>query len=276
METFDIDYSMKNIPLPSKEEYIIQLISKTEHLIKRMRWKVLEFMGKLEGPTKNTYGFKSRKCPPTIKELAKFESDMMYMIKNVEFRKIDSEFLNKIKNDIEEKKSDKRLFVSADKSRNIYKIAKEDYNKLIKENITKTYKKSHQNKLNNINKDTKKLVTKLEIADRIEKMQENNAYITIKDHKETFPNKIPCRLINPAKSDIGKISKSILDRINRILLTKTNDNQWKNTDSVIKWFQEISEKKSCSFIVFDIESFYPSISETLFNNAINFAKMYTL
>ena len=99
------------------------------------------------------------------------------MIKNVEFRKIDSEFLNKIKNDIEEIKSDKRLFVSADKSRNMYKIAKEDYNKLLKENITKTYKKSHQNKLNNINKATKKLVTKLEIADQIEKMQENNAYI---------------------------------------------------------------------------------------------------
>ena len=99
--------------------------------------------------------------------------------------------------------------------------------------------------------------------------------ISIKDHKETFPNKILCRLINPAKSDIGKIGKSVLDRINRILLTEINVNQWKNTDSVIKWFQEISEKNSCSFIVFDIESFYPSISETLFNNAINFAKMYT-
>ena len=45
-------------------------------------------------------------------------------------------------------------------------------------------------------------------------MQESESYITVKDHKKDFPHKISCRLINPSKSDIGKISKHILDKIN--------------------------------------------------------------
>ena len=36
--------------------------------------------------------------------------------------------------------------------------------------------------------------------------------------------------------------------------------------------QNIQNKSKRSFIVFDIENFYPSISLTLFNNAIQFAK----
>ena len=49
---------------------------------------------------------------------------------------------------------------------------------------------------------------------RIEKLQETEAFITIKDHQEDYPNKISCRLINPSKSSIGKICKVILDKIN--------------------------------------------------------------
>ena len=55
-------------------------------------------------------------------------------------------------------------------------------------------------------------------------MQETEAYITIKDHKDEFPNKIPCRLINPFKSSIGKISKAILDTINKNVVRSTEIN----------------------------------------------------
>ena len=103
-------------------------------------------------------------------------------------------------------------------------------------------------------------------------MQETEACITIKNHREDFPNKISCRLINPSKSSIGKISKEVLDKINNIVQSRTSVNQWKNTSSVIEWFINIKNKEIFSFIVFDIESFYPSISEDLFNSAIQFAK----
>ena len=106
-------------------------------------------------------------------------------------------------------------------------------------------------------------------------MQENEAYITVKDHKDEFPNKIPCRLINPSKSSIGKISKIILDKSNENVITLTKMNQWKNTSSVTEWFKKINNKEKSSFIQFDIESFYPSITEELFIKAIEFAKSKT-
>ena len=102
-------------------------------------------------------------------------------------------------------------------------------------------------------------------------MLETEAYVTVKDHKEGFPHKLSFRLLNPSKSDIGKISKNILDRINKSLIAFTHANQWKNTSSVIDWFKNIPNKRQSSFIQFDVENFHPSISLTLFNNAIQYA-----
>ena len=40
-------------------------------------------------------------------------------------------------------------------------------------------------------------------------------YHTPKDHKPNFGSNPKCRLINPTKTEIGKISKQILERINK-------------------------------------------------------------
>ena len=71
-------------------------------------------------------------------------------------------------------------------------LQQDEYTRLLKENITKTYKKSTRKKLFNINRTTKKITEKLPISDRIDKMLETEyiyTYITIKDHKEYFPKK---------------------------------------------------------------------------------------
>ena len=78
-------------------------------------------------------------------------------------------------------------------------------------------------------------------------MQETEAYITIKDHKESFLNKIPCHLINPSKSSVSKISKAIIDKINNHIEKETSANQWKDTSSVIEWFVNIKEKGAFFF-----------------------------
>ena len=44
----------------------------------------------------------------------------------------------------------------------------------------------------------------------MEKNGTGNCFITLKDHKENFANKPTVRLINPAKNEIGRLSKSIL------------------------------------------------------------------
>ena len=106
-------------------------------------------------------------------------------------------------------------------------------------------------------------------------MEETEAYITVKDHKDEFPNKIPCRLINPSKPYHGKISKVILDKINQSIVKSTSINQWKNTQAVLNWFDKIENKNKVAFIQFDIESFYPSITQKLLDKSIQYATEIT-
>ena len=103
-------------------------------------------------------------------------------------------------------------------------------------------------------------------------MQESEAFVTVKDHKDNFPNSLSYRMINSSKPDIGKISRTILDQINQAIINKTKVNQWKNTSEVIKWFENSTNKNHSSFINFDVENFYPSISLKLFTDTINYAK----
>ena len=87
-------------------------------------------------------------------------------------------------------------------------------------NVTKTYKKCNTNKSNSINFKAKQIASKLKIDDCVQKLDENEPYVTIKDHMEGFPGKLSCRLINFSRTDIAKISKQILDRVNNIILEK--------------------------------------------------------
>ena len=128
------------------------------------------------------------------------------------------------------------------KSRNLYKLEKEQYQKLVKENITKTYKKSTNKKMEKINYTAKQITEKLSIADRVPMLEETETYITIKDHKSEFPNKRPCRLISPSESSIGTISKVILDRINEKISSLVTINECKNTLAVLKWYSKIPSK----------------------------------
>ena len=47
-----------------------------------------------------------------------------------------------------------------------YKMNKEDYEKLMHENITKTYKKTNESKIKMINKSAKKIANRLDLEDR--------------------------------------------------------------------------------------------------------------
>ena len=103
----------------------------------------------------------------------------------------------------------------------------------------------------------------LMMADRINITAEKEAFITLKDHKNNFRNKLRCRLINPCKSEIGKISKLLLENKVDDVKAKTKLNHWRNTGDVITWFETIKVKKTATFIPFDICDFYPSIIDHL-------------
>ena len=107
------------------------------------------------------------------------------------------------------------------------------YNVLLHKNITKTNKQVNLNVANSIELEAKSLSKKLQLDDRINTTARREAFITFKDHKPNFDNNPTCRLINPTKAEIGKISKRILDCINTKVVHTLQLNQWKNTKAVL-------------------------------------------
>ena len=276
MEKLRFDYSMKNIPIPPRINYKTSLLEKIESVIKRMRWKALFFLNpKADQQQTNKCNLKSRKCPPPIDELKPFEEDMFQLVENVTFKQVRNAFQDKLRRDVKSINSSKKVLVFADKTRNLYEMDKGQYEKMLRENITKTYRKADDKTEENINHELKHITNKLEVPDRVEKMAQRQAFISLKDHKENFQNNPKCRLINPAKNNLGLVSKQILDRINNNIRSKTKLNQWKNTKSVVDWFSSIGEKHKHSFLVFDIVDFYPSISEDLLRLSLEYAKQHT-
>ena len=82
------------------------------------------------------------------------------------------------------------------------------------------------------------------------------------------------RLLNPTKSELGKISKHILQQISTNIRTSLNVYQWQNASEVIKWFQNIKNKKLHTLTAFDIQEFYPSIVEKFLKDAVLFAQTH--
>ena len=189
MEKFNISYSTKNIPLPSRSEYLQRLIEKTEQFLRRIRWKAYFFLNPdTTSSSKATYGFKSTKNPPPIEELKDFENDMLKMIQSVKFKQVNNSFLDKLKEDTDRIKNEPKLLIAADKTTNFYKLEPSTYNDLLEKNITKSYKKAQPETTQAIHKENKAIATKLRIDDRVDTTADKDAFITLKDHKPNFAN----------------------------------------------------------------------------------------
>ena len=61
--------------------------------------------------------------------------------------------------------------------------------------------------------------------ERVECLAKNPAFITLKDHKENFQASLTCNLINPSKSELRKVSKVKLEKINQALIKHLDVNQ---------------------------------------------------
>ena len=228
-----------------------------------MRWKPHFFLNddNKENNTKTSFGFKSRYHPPPCTELEHFEKDLINIINNVNFTNNKNSFQKKLLADITEIKHSKNVYVLAEKTNNVYKMPASEHNKLLKENVTKTYKKALEKLQKSINFEAKSMAKDLQLSDRIEKLAEASAYITLKDHQENFRSKPSSQLINPSKNKIGKTSKIVFAKINKKLLKELYFNQWWNTNDVIRWFRNIPNIIECKFIQLDMKEFYASITE---------------
>ena len=116
MEKVNFDYSVKNISIPDGKSYKLQLIQKVENFIKKIRWKAIFFMkgGNQFDPTTHktvlTFGINSVKCPPQVKELVPFEEDLIKLIKNITFQKVDNKFQGMFAEDLKDIRSSKKNF----------------------------------------------------------------------------------------------------------------------------------------------------------------------
>ena len=282
MRPQNFNYSLKNIPIPDNTSYKLLLIEKIENFIKRIRWKAYFFLKSeeltsqnIEIEVENNFGFKTKNTPPQCTELDKFEEDLLNLVKTIEFKNINSEFQKKLKTDVSKIKANKNILVFADKTSNIYELSPDQHEKLLLENITKTYKKAPEKLEHSINLEAKNIAKKINLEKRIEILAKSDAFITLKDHKDNFQNKLPCRLIVPSKSELGHVSKTYLDKIIITIRDKLKLNQWKNTTDPIAWFSKIKDKQKCTFIQLDIKEFYPSISKNILEDTIKFAKKHT-
>ena len=190
-------------------------------------------------------------------------------------KKADNSMQEQMKVDMKRIKQKKEVIVSADKTDNHYLILVVDYRRLLLDNIWKEYRKASMTTVNKINAEAANIARDLQLDDRIGAMALKSSFLTVKDHKQDWPAKVNCRLINPTKTNIGVISKNILDRINSDLRNKLEINQWRSSKNVLKWFSSLKDKRSLKFLKFDVEQYYPSITKPLMEKAINFAKQYT-
>ena len=204
-----------------------------------------------------------------------FEKRLLGMIENIKFRKVKCELQKKLSADIRNNfvKSDK-LLVPADKTSSFYRMDATSYNDLRQKNITMTYKNVTQGTTSSIELGAKVIAKKLHLDDRINTTAKLEAFISLKDHKPNFANNPTCRLINPAKAEIGQISKQLLHRFNTRLANYLQLNQWKNIKAVLSWFNSIQHKDMYPFIAFDVVEFYPSISIALLSEALQFVLRY--
>lgn len=278
MDKLTFQYSMKNIPIPTDKDYMKRLIEKTEEFLKRLRWRAFFFLNPKPDDNESKsqkFGFKTQKSAPAVPELKAFEGDMAKMIEDIKFQKVHSTLQKELSKDKERIKKEKNIIVPADKTSNYYTIKKETYQKMMQDNVTTTYKRAKPEDENMINNNAKVITNKLKISDRVQVLAPKPAYVTLKDHKNNFRTNPKCRLINPCKTEVGRISKQLLERINGEVREKTNSNQWINSTAVIDWFNKVEKNERTTFISFDVVNFYPSISKTLLQKALNFARKYT-
>ena len=177
----EFTYSGKNIPLPSKKEYLKQLTFSTEKFVKNLRWRAHFFLKPQDKPSKETFGFKSTNKAPQIKQLDELEDRLKSMIRNIEFRPYSNPFQNNLRRDIQNISNMNEIIVKADKTSNNYLLEAKVYEDLLQKNIQDNkYKKiTDKSEIVNDVKVQQEIVKNLNIEDRVMYVPPKKAFVRI-------------------------------------------------------------------------------------------------
>ena len=272
METMIIEDSTKNIPVASEKEFKEVSIVAAERFMKNISWRCYwKMKNSVGGERKERYGLKSTECYPRVPELKEFSKDFAKLLQNIKHKERGNPFLSKMSKLVKEVNGRKEMIIAADKTSNKYLVEPGEYNRLRNREVEKCYKKVGSKIVDKVRIEQNVLAVALEIDDRLFNTQEKEAFITLKDHKADFRIRPSVRLINPAKNELGKVAMKMLNKIVKEIKFETSLKQCISTGEVINWFKALDRKQGLKFIVFDVEAFYPSITEQLFNRALDWA-----
>ena len=163
---------------------LLILIQSWEATDKTMRWKILKFFHPeaFRNSNKNTYGFRTTaKAPkakpdcPSYKPYKEFQLGMLDLISNVKFNKRSNEHLERMKRDVAKISKEQRVFVSADKTSNLYLVPVDKYRELLHKSVHKEYKKSTVETVLSDEKDDLKLAVKLNLEDRVHRTAQRDS-----------------------------------------------------------------------------------------------------
>ena len=100
MEPKSLQYSTKNIPVPSRKLYYETLITKVKKFVHRGRWKAYFTLNPNKKPKqKQNYGFKSTAAAPFVTQMKFFEDKLADLVKNVKFNRKPNKFQQTLKKD---------------------------------------------------------------------------------------------------------------------------------------------------------------------------------
>ena len=102
--------------------------------------------------------------------------------------RVPNNFQSKLEKDIKNIMNDPNVYCPADKTTNFYKMKPEAAEALLEKEITKEYKKADANVVTQLNEEGQNIAMKLELEDRVFATFKQEAFETLKDHKENFKN----------------------------------------------------------------------------------------
>eukprot|EP00117_Sycon_ciliatum_P029317 scpid92694/ scgid23379/ len=87
-----------------------------------------------------TYGFKTRKCPPQLDDMIEFEKDLWSMVETVKCCRVNDTLQERTREDLPRIRRSDDMLVAADKTRNLYSVDTDLYSKLLTDNVSEHYR----------------------------------------------------------------------------------------------------------------------------------------
>ena len=100
-----------------------------------------------------SYGLKSDRSLPQGRDLIQSEDDLVRIVEELNFCKVKNEFQKMLFEDMKKVQTLKKTLTPADKISSIYRLNKNNYQNLLRNAITTTYKKASKNIGIKINKE---------------------------------------------------------------------------------------------------------------------------